>query len=131
MVSETCKHRKENGEPCSAAPLRDEDFCLWHHPDHSEVVAEGRRLGGSRRKKEATVSTAFDFEGTGTVEQIGRLVDIAIIETLTLENSNSRNRTLASLALTAMKVVLAGKYAEQLAEVRSALEPRLVAVKRR
>jgi uncharacterized small protein (DUF1192 family) len=131
VVSRTCKHRKDDGAPCAAAPLRDEDFCLWHHPDHADVVAEGRRLGGSRRKKEATVSAAYDFEGTGTVEQIGRVVDIAILDTLALENGVNRNRTLGYLAQTAVKLRDAGDLAERIALLEATLLPRLDKGKRR
>ena len=121
VVSRTCKHRKDDGTPCAAAPLRDEDFCLWHHPDHVDVVGEGRRLGGSRRKKEATVSAAYDFEGTGSIDQIGRVVDIAILDTLALENNVSRNRTLGYLAQTAVKLREAGELADRVNELERAL----------
>jgi hypothetical protein len=131
VTKRLCSHRKPNGETCGSPPLLDREFCLFHDPDHADVVAEGRRLGGSQRKKAATVSAAFDYEGTDTIERIERLVDIAIIETLTLPNSVNRNRTLAYLAQTAVKLLEVGKYAEQLASLKAALEPRLIEVKRR
>jgi hypothetical protein len=130
VTKRACSHRRANGEPCGSPPLRDKELCLFHDPEQADVVAEGRRLGGSQRKKEAAVSVAFDYEGNATVEQITRIVDIAITETLMLPNTVSRNRTLAYLAQTAVKLLEMGKYAEQLGELKATLEPRLE-VKRR
>ena len=38
-----------------------------HSPEHAKEVQEARRLGGLRRKREVTLSGAYDFEGLGTV----------------------------------------------------------------
>jgi hypothetical protein len=125
VAKRTCSHRNANGEPCGSPPLRNKAICLFHDPDQADVVAEGRRLGGSQRKKEATISVIFDYEGSGNVEQISRLVDIAISETLMLPNTVSRNRTLAYLAQTAVKLLEMGKFADQLAALKATLEPRM------
>jgi hypothetical protein len=70
VVSRTCKAIAEGGGQCRAAPLRESDFCLWHSPEHADEVAEGRRLGGLRRRREVAISGAYDFEGLGSVAQI-------------------------------------------------------------
>ena len=75
--SRTCKARKESGESCRAAPLRERDFCVFHDPDHQEAVTAARSAGGQRRKREATLATAYDFEGLTSVEKIRRLVEVA------------------------------------------------------
>ena len=98
VVVRTCCFRKENGSPCQAAPLRDGDYCLMHSPDHAEETAEARRLGGLRRRKERTVAGAYEFEGLQTVGHIRRLVEVAVVDTLSLENSIARSRALAYLA---------------------------------
>jgi hypothetical protein len=38
--------------------MRDVAFCFWHAPGNEEEVAEARRLGGLRRRREKTVSGA-------------------------------------------------------------------------
>ena len=114
MVSRTCKAVRTGGERCRAAPLQDGDFCLWHDPEHADVVAEGRRVGGSRRRKEVTIAAAYDFDGLDTVEAIRRLLQIASIDTLALDNSVNRNRTLAYLAQSAMKLLSGGEHEELL-----------------
>ena len=70
--------------------MRDGEFCYWHDPKHAVEVAEARRLGGLRRRREATVSGAYDFEGLGSVGHIRRLVEVAVLDTLGLENSIAR-----------------------------------------
>ncbi len=115
MVSRTCSFRKENGEPCRAAPLRDGDFCLMHSPEHAQEVQEARRLGGLRRRREATLSGAYELEGLEGVEQVRRILQIALLDTLGLENSIARARTLAYLAQVIVKLLEAGEVEERVA----------------
>ena len=114
VVVRTCCFRKEDGAPCRASPLRDGEYCLWHSPEHTEDVAEARRLGGLRRRKERTVASAYDFEGLETVGQIRRLVEVAAVDTLSQENSIARSRTLAYLAQVSVNLLEKGSLDERL-----------------
>lgn len=100
--SRGCKFVMPDGRRCGASALRGEDFCLFHSPAHEEEAAEARRLGGLRRRKEKTLSGAFAFEGLRSVPDIRRLLEIATLDTLALENSVARSRTLAYLAQTGL-----------------------------
>ncbi len=131
MAARTCKFVKNAGESCRAAPLQDGDLCLWHDPEHADEVAEARRLGGLRRRKEKAVSGAYDIEGLGTVDQIRRLLEIAVLDTLGLENSIARSRTIAYLAQVALKVMEVGDFQERLQALEAALGPRLQAAGKR
>ena len=131
MTNRTCSGLRNTGERCGAPPLTDGDFCLWHDPEHAAVVAEARKVGGSRKRKEVTIAVAYDFEGLGTVPQIRRLVEVAVLDTLALENSVSRARALAYLAHTATKLLEVGELEQQLERVEHTLEPRLLAQKGR
>lgn len=102
LKESTCTAIKDDGQPCAARRLPDSEFCLWHCPDHAEAAAEARRLGGLRRRKEKTVAGAYDIEGLDDVPKIRRLVEIAVLDTLSLENSVARSRTLAYLAQAAL-----------------------------
>jgi hypothetical protein len=126
VTSRACKALRSDGAHCGSPPLRDGEFCLMHDPAHADEVAEGRRLGGQRRRREAAVTGAYDFEGLSTVAQIRRLVEVAVVDTLALENSVARARTLAYLAQTAAKLLEAGEHEERLQAVEAALGPRLV-----
>ena len=44
------------------------------------------------------------------MEQVQRLVEVAVVDTFQLENSVSRNRTLAYLAQTALKLLEVGEH---------------------
>lgn len=126
-----CQALKEDGSRCEAPPLVDEDFCFWHSPKHSEEVAEAGRLGGLRRRREKTVAAAYDLEGLDTVSQVRRLLQIAVMDTLGLENSIARSRVLAYLAQVALKTLEAGALQERLAALEVAMGPRLASRDRR
>ncbi len=125
MVKSTCSAITTGGQQCGAAPLRESAFCLWHDPEHADVVAEARKVGGGRKRKEATIAVAYDFEGLGSVTQIRRLVEVAAIDALSLENTVGRARALAYLAHTAAKLLEAGELEQRLERIEQTLEPRL------
>ena len=124
MVVRLCRATNDNGEPCRATPLSGSDSCLMHSPDHAEEVAEARRLGGLRRRREVAVGAAYEFEGLQTVDQIRRLVEVAVIDSLSLENSIARNRTLAYLAQVGVKLLDVGELDERVAALEAAVLPR-------
>ena len=132
MVVRTCKALKEDGSRCQAAPLLEGEFCLMHSPEHAEEMAEARRLGGLRRRREKAVSGAYDFDGLADVVQVQRLLEIACLDTLSLENSVARSRTLAYLAQAALKALEVGELAERIEALERLVAPRLAkAAKRR
>ena len=114
--------RAGNGQPCRQAPLRGEQYCFWHAPQTSEEAAEARRLGGLRRRKESITSAAYDFEGLDDVSKIRRLLQIAATDTLALENSVARSRTLAYLAQVAAKLLEVGDLESRIAILESYIE---------
>ena len=116
-----CNGVKENGQPCQAARLSEGEYCLMHSPEHAEDVAESRRLGGLRRRREVAVSGAYEFVGLGSVSDIRRLLEVAVIDTLGLENSISRARTLAYLATTAIKLLEVGEIKARIEALEGAV----------
>ena len=131
MATRSCKYRKDDGQPCRAPPLQDSDFCLFHSPEHAKETAEARRLGGLRRRREKTVSGAYDFEGLDDVPKIRRLLEIAVLDTLSLENSVARSRTLAYLAQVALKTLEVGEFEARLEALEATMGPRLRTGRRR
>ena len=127
----TCKAKTDKGDPCRALPMRESDFCVFHDPDHADVVAQARSAGGQRRKREATLATAYDFQGLTSIDEIRRLVEVAAFDALGLENSINRVRALGYLAQVATTLVEKGEMEERLTAVEAALGPRLVGAKRR
>jgi len=88
-----------------------------HSPEHTQEVAEARRLGGIRRKREVAVTGAYELGGLGTVADIRRLIEIAVLDTLGLENSVARARAIAYLAQTAIKLLEVGELETRLAQI--------------
>ena len=125
-MARLCKATKNNGEACRQAPLPDFDFCFWHSPDHAQEAAEARRLGGLRRRREKTVQGAYEFRGLNSLNDVKRLLEIAIIDTLGLENSVARSRTIAYLAQVGIKTFEAGEYEMRIQALESMLMPRLL-----
>jgi len=111
--------------------MREGALCFWHAPEHADEAAEARRLGGLRRRRERAVAGAYEFDGLGTVEQIARLVEVAVLDTLALENGVARNRTLAYLAQTATRLLEAGELQQRVAGLEAILSGRVVSIKGR
>jgi hypothetical protein len=124
MLARQCQFRMPDGRLCRAAPLLGEDFCFWHSPAHEADAQEARRLGGLRRRRERTVAGAYEFEGLSTVPDIRRLLEVAALDTLSLENSVARARTLAYLAQTALKCLEVGDLEERVHALEAALSSR-------
>ncbi len=114
-----CTFVLPDGRVCPATPLRDAPFCFWHAPEKEEEAAEARRLGGLRRRREKTVSGAYDFAGLGSIEAVRRILEIAAIDALGLENSVARARVLIAAALAAAKLLETGELEERLATLEA------------
>jgi hypothetical protein len=126
VVERLCESLSNAGRRCRASTLPDSAFCLFHDPDHVEAVAEGRRLGGLRRRREGTLAASYDFAGLATVRELRRLLEIATLDTLNLENSVARNRTLIASIQTGSRLLEVGELEERLAAIEAALGPRVL-----
>ena len=98
VMRRRCQSVRADGQPCGMAPMEDSDFCWVHDPRNTDAAAEARRMGGLRRKREGTVAGAYHFEGLSNVHDIRRLIEIAVYDTLGMDSSLQRSRTLAYLA---------------------------------
>lgn len=106
-----CIHVHDEGRPCGAPSLRGADRCFWHDPDKAEEAAEARRLGGLRRRRERTVAAAYDIAGLGDIGAVRRVLEIAVLDTLGLDNSVARSRVLVGAAAAAAKLIEAEREA--------------------
>ena len=100
-----CSHVHIDGRPCGAPPLKVGTRCYWHDPDRSAEAAEASRLGGLRRKREKTITGAYDVAGLNDVAAIRRVLEIALLDTLGLDNSVARSRVLIGGAAAAVKLL--------------------------
>jgi hypothetical protein len=113
VAKRTCKALRADGQPCGAAPLVESEFCSMHDPANAETMAEARRLGGQRRKREATLAGVYDLSGLASVQAVQRIIEIAVLDTLSLDNGVARNRTLLAGAQSALRALETGELADR------------------
>lgn len=131
VVSRSCAGHKQNGEACRVAPLHEGEFCFWHSPDHAEEAAAARKLGGQRRRRESTIVGAYDLGPLDTVAGIRRILEIAVLDALGMENGVARVRLLIAAAQALSRLLETGDLEELVEQFRRALGPRLLKEKHR
>lgn len=114
MVNRGCTFAMPDGHLCRAPALRGERFCLMHDPEKADEVAEARKLGGVRRRRERTLSGAYELAGVRSVDDLLRVVEIAIFDLLGLENSIARARALLHGALVGSNLLKVGEIETRL-----------------
>lgn len=95
-----------------------------HSPEHADDVAEARRLGGLRRRREVTIAGAYEINGLATAGDVMRLLEIAAFDAVGLDNTVARARTLAQIAHVAVRVMEAGTFEERLGALEETMRPR-------
>ena len=123
VMRRQCAFRFPSGEACRMAPLKEGQFCWAHSPEHAQEAQEARKLGGMRKKREATVSLAYEFVGLESVADIRRLLEIAATDTLGQENNLARNRLLVYLALAALQALEKGDHEQRIAALEHSVNP--------
>lgn len=131
VLSRTCTASKQNGEACSSSPMHESTFCFWHSPDHAEEAAAARKLGGQRRRRESTLVGAYELGPLDTVAGIRRLLEIAVLDALGMENGVARVRLLIAAAQALSRLLETGDLEELVEQFRRVLGPRLLKEKRR
>ncbi len=130
MSKRTCKFVKDNGDHCGAAPLLESESCFVHAPEYAEEMAENRRRGGLRHRREQALALAYDFQGLDSIEGIRRVFEIATIDGMALDNSAARSRILIAAGLAAAKLLEMSELEARVQTLEAALGPRLVANKK-
>ena len=123
-MKRTCRTIKANGEQCRAAPLRDSEYCFMHDPRLARERAEARRLGGLRRRREKATSEVYDWAGLGEVAEIQRILQVAVVDTLGLDNSPARSRTLGYLASLSLKALEVGELEQRVTALEEIIHRR-------
>jgi hypothetical protein len=121
MAKRRCTETNKRGERCGFPPQRENDLCWLHDPEHAEAAQEARRTGGMRRKRENTLSGAFDFAGIESEGGLARLLDIAAFDTLAQEAGHQKARTLVAIVVAGEKVLHAKELEERVEALESVL----------
>lgn len=124
VAKRACKFIRKNGERCRAPPLHDSEFCFVHAPEHAGEMAEARRLGGLRRRREGTLVGAYDLEELVAVGGLRRVLTIALTDLLGLDNSIARARALIALVGAGSKLLETGELEERVDAMEATLKRR-------
>jgi len=92
-----------------------------HDPQNAEAVAEARRLGGLRRKRDTSLQLAYGFSGLANIEDMRRLLEIVAVDTLSLDNGVPRNRSVVALVMAAAKLHETGDQEERIRALEAAV----------
>jgi len=104
MTARTCIATTQDGAPCRAYALADSDYCYQHDPDRAVERREARSRGGLARQ-----GRRFPRQPDPDPVRLDSLADIVILlqrtidDTVHLENSIQRARTIGYLASLLMK----------------------------
>lgn len=120
----SCKETNQQEQPCRRRPNTDSDYCFWHDLETADEAAQARRLGGLRRKREKVVSNIYGLGEFDTVPDLRRVLKVAVLDTMGLDNGVNRNRTLATLVLAGAKLLEIGELEERLNRVEATLAER-------
>ena len=74
--------------------------------------------GGARRKRSQAPTTSRDW---GALATIRRLLEVAVLDTLSLENSIARSRTIAYLAQVSVNLLDKGELESRLVALEDTL----------
>ena len=119
MSGRTCGAKTKRGEPCGMAPLQGSKWCWNHDPDKARERSKARKLGGYNRRP--TKAEAPQQVALRDVAAVQFILELAMQDTLALENSVARSRTLGYLAGQALKVLEVGELEERLEVLESLL----------
>ena len=121
----SCAFVMPDRSTCRANPMRDEQFCYFHHPDHKAEVAEARRLGGNRRRREKTIEGAYDLpDGLRSADSIRRLVEVTTFDLLGMESSVGRANAMLRAAGVAARLLEVAELERRVADLEATLAAR-------
>ena len=109
-----CVDRNAEGAPCGMPRLQGSDRCFAHAPDRGAARARARKRGGRNRRAALAVEPPTQAPSLRLVGAIQEQLEAAVFNTLRLENSNSRSRTIGYLLGFALKAVETGGIEERL-----------------
>jgi hypothetical protein len=93
-----------------------------HDPEHAEEVAEARKLGGLCKRREAALIGAYDIGGLDSLAVLERVLEIALLNNLGLDNSLNQSRTLGYLVGIGTKLRQEGETEERLRALEAAMQ---------
>jgi hypothetical protein len=125
MTAPKCQATTQNGTPCQAYALAGSDYCFHHDPARSSQRREARSKGGRARhgRHIGPVGQAEPIE-LDTMADVAALLRHVINDTLKLENSLQRARTIGYLSGLFLKALDMAALEQRVIALEHALELR-------
>jgi hypothetical protein len=125
MTTNRCQATTQDGTPCQAYALAGSDYCFHHDPARAAERRQARSKGG-RARHGRHISPVGQAEPIvlDTMADVTTLLERAINETLQLENSIQRARTLGYLANLYIKALKMTPFAQRRTRIGRAFDSR-------
>ena len=125
MTAKQCQAITQDGTPCRAYATNGSDYCFHHDPDHAARRREARRNGGlARHGRHIGPIGQAEPAPLDTAADVATLLRRTINDTLQLENSLHRARTVGYLAGLLARAMELTDLEQQLASMERILELR-------
>lgn len=121
-----CKAQTTNGQPCQAQALTDSKYCFIHDPALGAARAKARKRGGQRRRVPHAGNPESLPVQVRTIEDVLKVLDYALAESMPLENSIQRGRLIVAIAGAFIEAIKTGELEQRLAAIEAALKLREV-----
>lgn len=119
-----CKAKTTNGQPCQAQAIKGSAFCFTHDPASGAARAKARKRGGERRRVPHAGNPETIPASVRTIDDVLKVLDYALAESMPLENSIQRGRLIVAIASAFIEAIKTGELESRLAAIESALKAR-------
>jgi hypothetical protein len=100
-------------------PLQDSRYCFAHAPEQGAARAKARKRGGRNRRAGLALEPPDKAPQLRDVAAIQAQLETALFDSLQLENSNGRSRTIGYLLGFALRALEVGELESRLAALEA------------
>jgi hypothetical protein len=120
-----CQASTKAGQPCQGYAGVGSTYCFIHDPEKRAKRKEARSAGGKARHRRRITWADEEIRAAvriRSVDDVLALLERAVVGEMQLENSHSRNRTIASLAAAALRALEVGELEQRLAALEVSVQ---------
>lgn len=119
-----CKANTTSGQACRSQAIKSSQFCFIHDSAQGKARAKARKRGGERRRVPHAGNPETIPANVRTIDDVLKILDYAVAETMPLENSIQRGRLIVAIAGTFIEAIKTGELESRLMAIESALKAR-------
>lgn len=120
-MTKHCRSKTRAGAPCPNSPGVS-GYCFIHDPAKGTERAAARRRGGQHRRAVRVADVSSVPSSIRTVGDVLKLLDVATLDTLALENSVARTRAIVGIVLGYLKALEVGEIEARLTALEAAIQ---------